>query len=170
MTKYQLSFILFFSINAYSFETTDEASKILMPFKKEMMKTLKTSMKNGGVKAAVGTCQLKAPAIAKSHTNDTISVGRTSLKYRNEINQPEKWMEPILREYESTKSKEAKIVQVGKDRYYLEPIYLKGLCLNCHGTLSASVKKTISASYPSDKAHNYKVGDFRGLFWVRSKE
>ncbi len=168
MNKISIGFVIFSSFYLHAFTSTEEASKIMMPFKKEMMKTLKTSIKSDGIKGAVKTCHLKAPEITSSYRSEVVAIGRTSLKYRNKNNKPEKWMIPILSEYESSKNKEPRIVHVGKDSYYVEPIYVKGLCLNCHGKLSGSIKEAITTSYPHDKAQNYKVGDFRGLFWMRS--
>lgn len=167
--KNKLILFVFVSICAHSFETKKEAQEVLMPFKKELMKTLKTSFKNGGVAGAVDKCHVEAPKIAVRHSSKTYEIGRTSNKFRNPNNRPEKWMEGVLSDYERSKSKEGRIVVQDGASYYVEPIYVKGLCLNCHGNLSERTQKLISSKYPEDKAHGYKINDFRGVFWLKSK-
>ena len=158
-----------FTLNSLSFDSTKEASELLLPFKKELMKTLKSSLKSGGVKNAINTCHLSAKKIEAKHNDSVITLGRSSLKYRNPLNKPEKWLIPILENYEMTKSVKAQIVSVDKDKIYIEPIYVKGLCLNCHGNISQVQKKLIGKLYPSDKAVGYKMGDFRGVFWMKKE-
>jgi hypothetical protein len=54
---------------------------------------------------------------------------------------------------------------------YVEPIYVKRICLACHGSaLSPSVASRIDEHYPQDEARGFKEGDFRGLFWVEFRE
>lgn len=167
--KNKFILFVFASFCAHSFETKKEAQEVLMPFKKELMKTLKTSFKNGGVAGAVDKCHVEAPKIAVRHSSKTYEIGRTSHKFRNPNNKPEKWMEGVLSDYERSKSKEGRIVVQDGVSYYVEPIYVKGLCLNCHGNLSERTQKLISSKYPEDKAHGYKINDFRGVFWLKSK-
>ena len=50
---------------------------------------------------------------------------------------------------------------------YVEPIYLQPLCVQCHGeSVAPEVASALLAAYPDDKARDYRVGDFRGLFWA----
>ena len=52
-------------------------------------------------------------------------------------------------------------------RGYVEPIVMQPLCLACHGeTLAPEVAEQIAAEYPEDRATGFRVGDFRGVFWV----
>ena len=163
-------FLLFLSNSVFSFESVEQAGKILMPFKKELMKTLKTSFKKDGVTGAIDKCHVAAPGITDKHSNGSYVIGRTSFKYRNPSNRPEKWMEAVLLGYEKSKSIEAQLVSHSGVNYYVEPIYTKGLCLNCHGSITQPVKTKLSELYPQDRATGYKLGEFRGMFWMKANK
>lgn len=165
--KFIIMVMLMLSVEALDYSS--EGKKALIPLKKGLMKELKGAMKKSGPMGALKVCNLNAEAITKSKNSKSYSVGRTSLKYRNSRNSPESWMTNILKEYEKSKSKEGKVVKLQNGKHaYVEPIYIKGLCLTCHGSnISNKLQSQISEMYPSDKATNYKAGDFRGLFWVK---
>ena len=102
-----------------------------------------------------------------------VEVGRTSHKLRNEENAPREWIKPLLKTYATTPSKsEPEVVQLDHGGVgYVEPIFVKPMCLTCHGSdIAPSVASRIDEQYPEDKARHFKVGDFRGLFWVEFKE
>ena len=60
------------------------------------------------------------------------------------------------------------MVALGAGRIgYAEPIFMKPLCVTCHGeALAAPVRERIAELYPEDRATGFRVGDFRGLFWA----
>jgi len=167
----KLVLILILSLSSFAMDYMKEGAKKLMPLKKGLMKELKSAMKSGGATKAISSCNIKGPQISEGISSQKVSVGRSSLKYRNPKNAPEKWMVGILKKYESSKSKRPQIVKLDNGVGYVEPIYLKGLCLNCHGTkLNNKVAERISALYPEDRATGYKPNDFRGIFWVKFKK
>ena len=54
---------------------------------------------------------------------------------------------------------------------YVEPIVMQPMCLTCHGeSLAPEIAARISEVYPDDQATGFKVGDFRGVFWVEFPE
>ena len=54
---------------------------------------------------------------------------------------------------------------------YAEPIIVQPMCLACHGeSLAPEIAAKISEAYPDDQATGFKVGDFRGVFWVEFPE
>ena len=149
----------------------EEALKILTPIKKAFMKELRTGLKEGPYET-VDSCHLKAPHIIESDYHQTYELGRTSDKIRNKNNSPQAWLEPILKEYIGShieKPVEAKVFKVKNKFAYVEPIYTSAVCLKCHGDLHGSVKKKIEALYPKDMATGYKIGEFRGLFYIKQK-
>jgi hypothetical protein len=53
---------------------------------------------------------------------------------------------------------------------YLVPIYLKPLCLTCHGSseqIPADVQAVLNERYPEDQGTGFALGAFRGAVSVR---
>lgn len=152
-----------------SFEQT--AQDVLKPLKRAFQKELKTGMKKGPYDT-VDICHLKAPHLSEGdHTTD-YEFGRTSLKIRNESNKAKEWLKDALETYKGSTIKKplkGKVIKVGNKNAYVEPIYIKQVCLKCHGDIKGAVKKRINKLYPHDQATGYKFGEFRGLFWLKEK-
>ena len=169
---YKVFFILVFvSFNSFSKDFESEAKSFLRPIKKAFMGELKEGLKEGPYNA-IDSCHIKAPHLIEHDKSDRFEVGRTSLKIRNPQNKPKKWMLPILAEYQKSSADQPlnpKVHNVNGKRVYVDPIYLKPVCMNCHGKIRGSVGKRIKSLYPNDKAVGYKTGDFRGLFWIKEK-
>jgi len=145
-----------------------EAQDFVASLKKSFMRELESGLKKGAYKS-IDICHLKVPHIQEGKINEKFEFGRTSHKVRNLTNTPKEWLRPIVAEYR--KSSEAnplrpKVVMVDKRMAYVEPIYVKPVCLQCHGNPVESVQKKISKLYPKDQAVGFKLGEFRGLFWV----
>tara|TARA_B100001971_G_scaffold84647_1_gene78181 strand:+ start:289752 stop:290270 length:519 start_codon:yes stop_codon:yes gene_type:complete len=171
--KYVFIFILFTnSLFANEDKFKEKAQEILNPIKKAFMGELKTGMQEGPYNA-IEMCHLKAPHLIEYDQADKYEIGRTSNKIRNKDNAPKDWMKDILKEYQDSNAESAKAAAVFKvldnKKVYVEPIYVKGLCLNCHGNARGSVAKKIKKLYPNDQATGYKIGEFRGLFYVKEK-
>lgn len=167
--------LLILSFTAYADNAKEEFKKnaveILKPIKKAFMKELRVGLKEGPYET-VSICHLKAPHLAEGDHGEDYEVGRTSDKIRNKNNNPKEWIKDILDEYAKTtmeKPKEAQVYAIKEKFVYVEPIYVKTVCLKCHGELSGSVKKKIETLYPNDMATGYKVGEFRGLFYIKQK-
>jgi hypothetical protein len=145
------------------------AQVLLAPFKSQLVEALTTAVAEGPVHA-VEFCTTKAPQIATELSTDGVAMGRTSHRLRNPKNAPEPWMEPLLAEYEASPDvQDPKAVRLPDGRIgYVEPIYLKPVCLVCHGdAVPDAVGETLARLYPSDKATGFEVGDFRGMFWLK---
>ena len=126
-----------------------------------------------GPDAAIEVCKIQAPAIALSVSSESVKIGRTTHKLRNPENAPKAWMQPLLESYlANPEQQEPMVVQIDKDTFgYVEPIFVKGKCLNCHGSeLKPAVTAQLKKMYPGDQATGFAEGDFRGLFWVQMKQ
>jgi hypothetical protein len=78
-------------------------------------------------------------------------------------------MEPLLAAYLADPSDtQPRVVVLDSSRFgYVEPIYVKSLCLTCHGdNVAPAVREVIVELYPNDEAVGFQAGDFRGMFWV----
>ncbi|HHC11418.1 MAG TPA: DUF3365 domain-containing protein, partial [Campylobacterales bacterium] len=99
-------------------------------------------------------------------------VRRTSLLTRNENNKPDALdkaiMEEIISDMNKTNIDVSKPLMVETPTSYrvYKPLFVKPVCLKCHGTIkdvSAKVQKAIISKYPNDKAVGFKQGDLRGV-------
>ena len=146
----------------------ERAQAALKPFKKQLMGALSSAM-GDGPQEAIRVCRAEAARIARDVAPPGVEIGRTSHRLRNPSNAPENWMKPLLASYASgSAGPESRAVLLDESRFgYVEPIYVKNVCLKCHGdVLDPSVKETINTLYPGDEATGFEVNDFRGLFWV----
>ena len=146
----------------------ERGEKALSPFKKRLMGALMEGLEDGP-EAAIEVCQIVAPEIAEELSSAGLKLGRISHKLRNESNAPRDWMQPLLDGYMATPVKtEPEVVQLKDGGVgYVEPIFVKRMCLACHGSaISPGVVSLIDEYYPGDQARGFKEGDFRGLFWV----
>ncbi len=144
----------------------------LLPFKKQLMGALSSGMEKGP-EVAIEVCKLQAPAIAASVATENAIIGRTTTKTRNSDNAAKEWMKPLLDYYSNHPDEhESKVVRIDKQTVgYVEPIFVKSMCLNCHGSeIAPSIASQLDKDYPEDKAKGYSEGDFRGLFWIEFQD
>lgn len=143
-------------------------AEILAPFKQQLQQALRDGMVRGPDEA-VRACSVRAPEIAAEVSGSSVRVGRTSHRLRNPSNAPAPWMGPVLDLYRARPGlREPVVVPLDAGRVgYAEPIFVKPLCVTCHGeALAAPVRERIAELYPEDRATGFRVGDFRGLFWA----
>ena len=146
------------------------AQSVLEPFKVELQRALRESLRAGGPENAVEVCRDKAPEIAASLSTDGVRLGRTSHRLRNPKNVSPRWVEPLLVEFlEKGNDRTFRAVRLSDGAVgYVEPIYVQPMCLACHGReISPAVSEKLEAAYPHDNGRGFAAGDFRGVFWVR---
>ena len=145
------------------------AQVLLAPFKSKLVTALTTAVAEGPIHA-IEFCNEKAPGIAAELNTGGVEMGRTSHRLRNPDNAPEAWMEPLLADYVAAEGMgEPRAVRLSDGRIgYVEPLYIKPVCLVCHGdAIADDVSQTLAALYPGDKATGFKQGEFRGMAWVK---
>ncbi len=156
-------------VGAEEIERPREAAIAIAQLRKDLGAALQEALAQKGAEAAIDTCRLEAPRLAKALTTPGISVGRTSHRLRNPDNAPEKWMIPLLEEFRRIDPEPGgfRTVSLGsRGTGYVEPIYMQPLCATCHGeNVDASLLARIREQYPSDQAVGFRVGELRGLFW-----
>ena len=180
-------FAILLASSASSIAATDDiesrsmASRaVIKQFFGSLKGELVSGLKAGGPLNAIDVCNSKAPEIAASHSKAKgWSVGRTSLKVRNQGNTPDAWEHKVLMSFDARKAKGedvtkmefAEVVEAdGKKEFR----YMKAIptaqkpCLACHGgKINPEVASKLDALYPQDKARGYSVGDIRGAFTIR---
>jgi hypothetical protein len=135
-------------------------------------------MKASGPVDSITVCNIDAPNIAKKVSTDKgMKVARTSLKFRNQSNQPDAWEKSVLEQFQQRKEKgeavktlefsEVSEVDGKKVFRYMKAIPTGDVCLKCHGSnIAEPVSAKINSLYPNDKATGFKKGDIRGAFTV----
>jgi len=142
----------------------------LAPFKSELTTALTTAFARSPVEA-ISVCKIEAPRIAAAvSVGNDVRVGRTSHRLRNPQNSPEGWTHRWLRYYlDNPDDQDPHAEYLDKTTIgYVEPIYVKPMCLTCHGeSITPEIDEKLTAMYPDDNARDFAVGDFRGLFWLK---
>ncbi len=158
----------------------DSSATLLL---KALVSSLKGAIGSGGIVGGIEFCSKNAQTLTLNIEQGLlkgIRVKRTTLKYRNEKNKPDKYDEEALRYYREQwgKSHEniAPYIQYvdEEDSYrYYKPLGVKKICLNCHGSqrqINAEVRMRLKKYYANDLATGYKAGDFRGVVRVSIKK
>ncbi len=150
-----------------------EAKSLIGKFADSLKAELGHAIQTGGLKQGIVACQVKAPEVTHSLSQDGWHVARTSLKLRNPKNAPDEWEREMLLQFEKRlASGEAfdKLVAVQhSDTQFklIKAIPTGALCLSCHGEqLPPEVGEALREHYPDDKATGFEVGEIRGAFVV----
>ncbi len=146
---------------------------------KTLLEELKGSISQRGLKNSISYCSERAIPLTDSLSKIYgVKIKRTSFKFRNPKNKPDRMEERAIRFFEKAlrEGKKAEYyVQNFKRgnrsvyRYY-KALFVAPLCLNCHGkdnrNIPMEVLEEILRRYPKDKARGYSEGDFRGVIRV----
>ena len=151
-----------------------------------MMKILLEHINKNGYANSVKFCNSFAPEGGKSlnerlkekfssdYNISNFKFRRTSLKYRNPKNAPDKFEADILDSWEknelSGKKAETFIAATSSGYRILVPLRISmKTCLGCHGmseAMDGDAAKVIKNLYPDDKAIDFKEGDLRGAISI----
>jgi len=158
---------------------TRASRAVVQSFADSLQAELKAAIDASGPVAAISLCNEKAPSIVRQHEIDgAMTLGRTSLKFRNPANAPDAWEQTILQSFEERKAAgedpatidHAAIVMRDGKRViqYMKAIPTRELCLTCHGgtEVAPEVAAKLAEFYPNDRARGFKVGDIRGAFTI----
>ncbi len=162
---------LVWTVGAMGDRFSDQASKALKIFKKQLRKTqIQASSEERPAKGVI-SCSVQAPLLTEKANSKATRVGRSSHKLRNPRNKPKKWMLPLIEEFKATtleKPASPKTVKISEKKMgYAEPIYVEQFCLTCHGQdLKPTIRLELERRFPKDKATGFQVGEFRGIFWA----
>ncbi len=157
-----------------------DSQALISTLGKNLKQELITAISEKGVPEAIQTCKVKAPILTKeAHLNSPLTIRRTSLKWRNPENAPDKWEKKVLTDFEQQLAagnpieqlSTSEIVNLNGTKMYrhMRAIPTQGVCLNCHGeknTLSQEVKNVLNNEYPADQAVGFTLGTIRGAFSV----
>ncbi|MBX3045354.1 MAG: DUF3365 domain-containing protein [Candidatus Kapabacteria bacterium] len=142
--------------------------------------SLMQAMGANGISGAVEFCNLAAYPLTDSLSEVfNAEIRRTTKQWRNPKNAPRDYELKILEEFEKIHSegrliKDSVFSLSDEEILYVRPIYIQGLCLNCHGSVGSTLSNdnydVIKKLYPDDNAADYKSGDLRGMWTVKFKK
>lgn len=144
---------------------------------KVLRSELAAAMQSGGPGQAIRVCSQKAllltADIPRLMEIPTMTVKRTSLRWRNEMNRPDALETKVLQDMDAASREDAPLQPVmfvqSTTYHYFEPIRIVGMCLTCHGPeekMPENIKATLDTLYPGDRARGYAPGEFRGVIHV----
>ncbi len=144
----------------------------------ELVGRLSSALAQGGPAHALRYCsaeELPTTLAAQESLGQGIQLKRTTFRYRNPANAPDRHEEAALRHFEEEISAGRAVptgylqkAGTGEFRFY-KPLLVSELCLTCHGSredMDPKVVSLLGELYPEDLATGYAVGDFRGLIRV----
>lgn len=141
---------------------------------------LKNAIKEGGLDHAISFCSQRALEITDSiGKQEQVMIKRLAKKNRNAYNSMSENESNLYKSFvvESLTSKWVP-ARVGWDEegrpVYYNPIAMEHLCLNCHGKpgtdINPELAKKIAEIYPDDKATDFEIGHFRGMWAITFPE
>lgn len=169
---------------AAAFADEDLAARIaasreaIESFAGALQEQLKSAMAAGGPTAAIEVCNIAAPEIAATASEERgWRIRRTSLKLRNPANAPDAWELAVLRDFEARKAAGEdpamldrtgfEVVDGKRSFRYMKAIGTQPVCTLCHGAaIAPEVAAALDALYPEDRARGFAVGDIRGAFSI----
>jgi hypothetical protein len=145
-----------------------QAENIIGESQQILVKTVSQKILEGGVPHAIAFCNENAlPLLDSISQIYGVSITRVSEKYRNPANKPSMQDKIALK---SLSKGNIKYYQNKNASIYYAPIRIgMPTCLKCHGGAKDIEPQTlgiIKELYPSDKAIDYKIGEFRGAWKV----
>ncbi|SHO80291.1 Cytochrome c family protein [hydrothermal vent metagenome] len=149
---------------------TNMGKDAIISMAKTLKSTLKGAIKDGGIINGANVCKDSAVSVEKDVNSklNNIIVRRVTTKPRNIANLPLDDELKVLNEIKKNGSKKLVTVKIDNNHYKVyKPIYMKKVCLACHGDKSKIDKeayKVIKDNYKNDKAVGYKENEFRGAF------
>lgn len=153
-----------------------EARQVASAVPPRLLAVLQAEIARGGPAGAVEVCREKAPAMARTASEQTgWSIRRVSLRNRNPKAVPDDWERAALQDFDRRAAageppvqlERAEIVSDGGRRFqrYMRALPTQDLCTQCHGTpdrVSPAVAAKLAQWYPQDRATGYQVGQIRG--------
>lgn len=154
-----------------------EGKTVIKALAGELGSELKKAAKSNGLEVAIQVCNTKAaPITAQVADAKGWTVGRTSLKLRNEANKPDAWEQAVLEKFaqqdrtganlQTLAFSQVIINEQGQQVFrMMKAIPVGDKCLACHGSkVKPAVAARLDMLYPNDQARGFSAGDLRGAF------
>lgn len=155
---------------------TDRLDSLIGEVQSVLIGNLTSAIEKEGFESAALFCSSKAQNLTDS-MSEVIGarISRVSAQNRNEKNAPDAYEKEVLLAFQKGKeSGNMPLSQINQTQHtYYKPILIgMPVCLKCHGNeedRDPAAYAVIKEYYPHDKATEYSLGDFRGM-WVLDYE
>lgn len=156
----------------------DASEKLVGTFTRELKSELLAAINKSGPAGAISVCKVKAPEISMDNSAGGWTIKRVTDRFRNPDNRADSAEMSMLANFADTSGTAPEYLfdwletDSSKTFRFYKPIYVKPLCLKCHGglqTLGTGVYETLKKKYPLDRAIEYKTGELRGMFVVEAR-
>ncbi len=138
---------------------------------------MKAGLKKGGPAHAIEYCNIHATPLTDSISKIyNCRISRVTIKSRNAMNAAKGIEEKILlnnfleSSVEGKKLQDTLIAEKGELLYYRPIMIGMEACLKCHGQVGKDISNETMLAliklYPEDKATNYRMGEFRGVWKI----
>jgi len=157
-----------------------EGKTVIKALASQLGGELKQATKLSGLEGAIQVCNTRAaPVTAQIAEQKGWTIGRTSLKLRNQANTPDSWEQGVLELFEKQASTGANLKKMAFSQVVvndqgqqvfrmMKAIPVGDNCLACHGSnLKPGVASRLEMLYPDDQARGFKAGDLRGAFTLQ---
>ncbi len=140
---------------------------------------LREALAESDLEEAFEACAMLARPLT-AETQDMLPAGvtikRTSYKYRNPGNAPDRLETEALQHFERAYRERGSLpkhlvqrVETDAAYRFYRPLRIGELCLKCHAArehLAPEVLRSLEEHYPDDRAVGFVLGDFRGVIRV----
>lgn len=155
--------------NAVSFY--DQGREISQAMQGILLSNVSAAIQAGGTAHAVEFCNTRALPLTDSLSQvHNVVISRVSDHNRNPKNAANETELALFDLMKKNSTKDTVLQADGIATYY--SVIKTGMpaCIKCHGTPETDIEPStlhmIDSLYPSDKAKNYKLGDFRGAWKI----
>lgn len=139
-----------------------------------LLSNVSAAIQAGGTAHAVAFCNTRALPLTDSLSEvHHVKISRVSDRNRNPMNAANAEELELMDRMKHFQIKDTVITNLDSDKpavYYSMIKTGMPACIKCHGApetdIESNTLQMIDSLYPNDKAKNYKLGDFRGLWKI----
>lgn len=140
-----------------------------------LLSNVSSAIQVGGTSHAVEFCNTRALPLTDSISQKyDVRISRVSDKNRNPANAANESELKLIEAMKLNGIKDTVINMESGSVYYSTIKTGMPACIKCHGNsesdIEANTLKMIDSLYPNDKAKNYSLGDFRGLWKIQFQQ
>lgn len=138
-----------------------------------LLSNVSGAMQNGGPAHAIAFCDTRAIPLTDSLSElEGVKISRISDKNRNPNNVASSDELELINQFKTNNAKDTVLSWDNNENYVYYSTIKTGMpaCMKCHGSVGSDIRpetlNALDSLYPEDKARNYALGDFRGLWKI----
>ena len=138
-----------------------------------LLSNVSSAMQNGGSAHTIEFCNMRAIPLTDSLSEvEGVKISRISDKNRNPNNVASSNELELMKQFKMNNVKDTVLSWDNNENYIYYSTIKTGMpaCMKCHGSVGTDISpetlNALDSLYPEDKARNYALGDFRGLWKI----